>query len=193
MALPISLAASSLSLLVPTLAPARPGTSLRPAAAAMWRRYGCRMEADSDTRPEEMIFADADTAFKLLDVDSDGSISDTELRGFLAKKEYPEDLVDKIFTGIDVDKGGSIDGDELRKAFVKYPTLRQAFAVEERSVWPAMDDGRSEEEIFAIADKVFDVSRSQPLTPSHPATADGSAACGSWWTSTPTASSPTRN
>jgi len=111
--------------------------------------------SNSDQRPIEMIHADADAAFKMLDVDNDGSIDNEELRKHLYGRDYSEELVDKVFAGIDVDKGGDIDADELRAAFVKFPTLVKAFEVVQRSVWAAMDDGTSEAEIFAIADKVF--------------------------------------
>merc|ERR1712028_277994 len=102
--------------------------------------------SNSDQRPIEMIHADADAAFKMLDVDNDGSIDNEELRKHLYGRDYSEELVDK---------GGDIDADELRAAFVKFPTLVKAFEVVQRSVWAAMDDGTSEAEIFAIADKVF--------------------------------------
>merc|ERR1740139_2086515 len=97
-----------------------PAILSRPAVAVSRGPAGLSMAVkglggDSDTRPVEMIHADADAAFKMLDT----------------------------------------DGDELRAAFVKFPTLCKAFEVETRSVWPAMDDGKSEADIFAIADKVF--------------------------------------
>jgi len=110
---------------------------------------------DADTRPVEMIHADADAAFKMLDTDLDGSIDDADLKKFLYRRGYSDELVDKVFAGIDVDSDGTLSADELRGAFVKFPTLVKAFAVEPRSVWPAMDDGMSESDIFALADKVF--------------------------------------
>merc|ERR1712194_806055 len=93
----------------------------------------------------EMIHADADAAFKMLDVDNEGSIDNEKLRKYLYTRDYSPELVDKVFAGIDVDKGGDIDAD----------ALRTAFEVKSRSVWAAMDDGTSEADIFAIADKVF--------------------------------------
>merc|ERR1712194_488227 len=111
--------------------------------------------SNADQRPIEMIHADADAAFKMLDVDNEGSIDNEKLRKYLYTRDYSPELVDKVFAGIDVDKGGDIDADELRTAFVKFPTLCKAFEVKSRSVWAAMDDGTSEADIFAIADKVF--------------------------------------
>ena len=67
--------------------------------------------SNSDQRPIEMIHADADAAFKMLDVDNDGSIDNEELRKHLYGRDYSEELVDKVFAGIDVDKGGDIDAD----------------------------------------------------------------------------------
>jgi Ca2+-binding EF-hand superfamily protein len=111
--------------------------------------------ADSDTRPIEMIHADADAAFKMLDADLDGSIDDEDVKKHLYGRGYTEELVNKVFAGIDVDSDGTLSTDELRAAFVKFPTLVKAFEVETRSVWPAMDDGMSEADIFALADKIF--------------------------------------
>ena len=66
---------------------------------------------DSDTRPVEMIHADADAAFKMLDTDGDGTIDNEELRKHLYGRGYTEELVTKVFSGIDVDSGGDIDAD----------------------------------------------------------------------------------
>merc|ERR1712129_336286 len=79
--------------------------------------------SNADQRPIEMIHADADAAFKMLDVDNEGSIDNEKLRKYLYTRDYSPELVDKVFAGIDVDKGGDIDADELRTAFVKFPTL----------------------------------------------------------------------
>jgi hypothetical protein len=68
---------------------------------------------NSDQRPIEMIHADADAAFKMLDEDNGGSIDNEKLRKYLYTRDYSPELVDKVFAGIDVDKGGDIDADVM--------------------------------------------------------------------------------
>ena len=167
-----------------------PARLSRPAVAVSRGPAGFSMKVkglggDSDTRPVEMIHADADAAFKMLDSDSDGSIDDAELKEHLFGRGYTEELVAKVFAGIDVDSDGTLSSEvrpapslivrvppwvrpfgappacmrtsahltrqELRVAFVKFPTLCKAFEVEKRSVWPAMDDGKSEAATFACS------------------------------------------
>ena len=69
--------------------------------------------SNADQRPIEMIHADADAAFKMLDVDNEGSIDNEKLRKYLYTRDYSPELVDKVFAGIDVDKGGDIDADVM--------------------------------------------------------------------------------
>ena len=103
----------------------------------------------------------ADSVFALLDINGDGEISDEELRGWLSKYSYKEELVDKIFSGIDFDDSSGIEVTELREAFVKFPALRTAPVLGRlentavRSTWPAMDDGKTTTEIWAMADAVL--------------------------------------
>lgn len=117
--------------------------------------------AMDDGRPVEKIYEMADSVFALLDTNGDGEISDDELRSWLSSYSYKEDLVAKIFSGIDFDASGAISGAEFRDAFVKFPTLRTAPGlgrlenVAVRSTWPALDDGKSAEDIWAMADAVF--------------------------------------
>ena len=66
---------------------------------------------------------------QLVDVNSDGTISDEELRAHLKGHGYsdePDGLIARVFSGIDFDSSGEIEKAELRQAFVKYPTLRTA-------------------------------------------------------------------
>jgi hypothetical protein len=96
-----------------------------------------------------------------LDADGDGSITNAEVRDFLSKFVYTEELVVKIFSGIDVDASGDLSAEELREAFVKFPALRTAPGLgglentEVRSTWPAADDGASAKDIYAMADAVL--------------------------------------
>lgn len=97
-----------------------------------------------------------------IDANGDGSITDEELRGWLVGNTvFTDELVSKMFSKIDFDASGEIDAKELRDAFVKYPTLRTAPGLgglenaRVRSTWPAIDDGKSSTEIYAMADAVL--------------------------------------
>ena len=94
------------------LSPSRFSGTARPAAAVQ-RSAALHMEVDSDTRPQEMIFADADKAFKMLDKDQGGTVDSAELKDFLVKKEYDDTFITKIFSSIDVDASNQIEQDEL--------------------------------------------------------------------------------
>ena len=77
------------------LSPSRFSATALPVAAVQ-RSAALRMEVDSDTRPQEMIFADADE-------DEGGTVDSAELKDFLMKKEYDDAFISKIFSSIDVD------------------------------------------------------------------------------------------
>lgn len=101
------------------------------------------------------------TRSAIVDLNKDGEVSQAELREWLLGYGYKEELVAKIFAGIDFDASGGISNEELRKAFVEYPTLRTAPGlgrlenVSVRSTWPALDDGKTIPEIYAMADAVL--------------------------------------
>jgi len=73
------------------------------------------------------IHADADNLFNAVDIDGNGSISETELRVHLRSfSGYSDPAITKIFEMLDVDASGEISRGELQDAFVKYSALRQA-------------------------------------------------------------------
>mmetsp|Transcript_22520 Transcript_22520/g.41297 ORF Transcript_22520/g.41297 Transcript_22520/m.41297 type:complete len:276 (-) Transcript_22520:85-912(-) len=93
---------------------------------------------------EEAIRADAETAFRLLDLNADGSISDDEFKKYLKRYRYTDDAVSKIFEELDLNGNGEVCLDELRNGLLEYCRCGQCAP-------------KSENRAVAEADEMFDL------------------------------------
>ena len=107
----------------------------RRAAAVTQRTAAIRAEAPpsrsswpamDDGESARLLEADADALFEMLDANSDGALSETEVRDVMLAERYEETLIEKVFNSIDADSNGSISKDEFRGAYLRHPTLRTA-------------------------------------------------------------------
>ena len=111
-----------------------------------------RMEARSswsaldDGTPLGLLEKDADAVFDMLDADSDGAITKSEMTSKLEASGYAQASIEKVFGKIDTNADGEISRKEWAAAYVKFVTLRTA---------PGLG-GALKEKLSADADKVFD-------------------------------------
>merc|ERR1711904_435228 len=66
------------------------------------------------------VEADADVVFSVVDIDGNGSITQTELQAHLSKAGYGDAAVNVMFDKLDIDADGTITREELRAGFLKY-------------------------------------------------------------------------
>lgn len=94
------------------------------------------------------VEADADAVFSVVDIDGDGSITQSELQEHLSKAGYNDAAINVIFDKLDIDADGIITRTELRAGFLKYTPLREA---------PGLGSYNAEfiNEIHADADALF--------------------------------------
>lgn len=78
------------------------------------------LAADAPCQDEEAIRADATTAFRLLDLNGDGEISDVEFTQYLLQFRYTESAIAKITSALDANGDGNICIDELRDGLAEY-------------------------------------------------------------------------
>ena len=92
-----------------------------PAAAAV-RHAVLRMGAvgAEPCQDEASIRADAEAAFRLLDLDGDGEISEVEMKAYLLQFKYTESAVDKVYEALDMDGCGVIHLDDLQDGLAEY-------------------------------------------------------------------------
>lgn len=110
-------------------------------------RTAARMEAtvaEEECQDEDAIRADAETAFRLLDLDGDGSISDKEFKKYLLQYGYTTDNSNKIWAALDSDANGEISLEELREGLVGYCRCNKC-------------ETKFESEVRGEADELFDV------------------------------------
>jgi len=83
-------------------------------------------DALDDGAPLGLLEKDALAVFNILDEDSDGAITRSELSARLLSWNYGADRIELVFGKIDTDNDGKITQDEWQAAYVKHPTLRTA-------------------------------------------------------------------
>lgn len=66
------------------------------------------------------IRADAEAAFRLLDLDGDGEITDVELKAYLQEFKYTGSAIEKIFAALDMDGCGIIHLEDLQDGLAEY-------------------------------------------------------------------------
>ena len=77
-------------------------------------------DIETPCQDESSIRADAEAAFRLLDLDGDGEISSSELKSYLLQFRYTESASQKIYEALDVDNCGTIHLDDLRDGLSEY-------------------------------------------------------------------------
>lgn len=84
--------------------------------------------ADGHTAPcqdEASIREDAETAFRLLDLNGDGSVCEAEFRSYLLQYRYTDSAIAKIFEALDMNGNGEICLQELRDGLADYCRCHQ--------------------------------------------------------------------
>lgn len=69
---------------------------------------------------ETGIRADAEAAFRLLDLDGDGEITDAELKSYLKEFNYSGSAIEKIYAALDMDGCGIIHLEDLQDGLAEY-------------------------------------------------------------------------
>lgn len=75
---------------------------------------------------DDLMAADADAVFAVIDRDGSGEISRDELLEHLVQCGYSAEAVDKVFMKLDADRSGCLSREELRSGFRQFTPLRQA-------------------------------------------------------------------
>ena len=75
---------------------------------------------DETCQDEVGIRADAEAAFRLLDLDGDGEISQSEMKSYLQQFKYTESAADKIYAALDMDSCGVVHLDDLQDGLAEY-------------------------------------------------------------------------
>ena len=77
-------------------------------------------EAEEPCQDEDGIRADADAAFRLLDLDGDGEVSVVEMRNYLTQFSFSDSAVGKIYDALDMDACGIIHLEDLEDGLAEY-------------------------------------------------------------------------
>ena len=83
-------------------------------------RGGNPVDAAEKCQDEQGIRDDAEAAFRLLDLDGDGEITDVEMKSYLQEFKYSGSAIDKIYGALDMDGCGVIHLDDLRDGLAEY-------------------------------------------------------------------------
>jgi len=75
---------------------------------------------DAPCQDEEAIRADAVTAFRLLDLDGNGSVSRAEFEKYLSQFRYTASAADKVYEALDMDNCGEINLKDLQEGLAEY-------------------------------------------------------------------------
>lgn len=107
---------------VPSFATSRDLTAMSRAASSLHfstRRASPTMQAEP-CQDEAGIRADAEAAFRLLDLDGNGEISAAEMKSYLRQLRYSPSAADKIYAALDMDGCGVVHMADLQDGLAEY-------------------------------------------------------------------------
>lgn len=102
--------------------PTAAGFAVTRSPVGMPRRATAFMAVENETpcQDDAGIRADAEAAFRLLDLDGDGTVSYDELASYLRQFKYTESASQKIYDALDMDGCGTIHLDDLKDGLSEY-------------------------------------------------------------------------
>mmetsp|Transcript_4335 Transcript_4335/g.7133 ORF Transcript_4335/g.7133 Transcript_4335/m.7133 type:complete len:228 (-) Transcript_4335:211-894(-) len=99
---------------------------------------------DEPCQDEVGIRADAEAAFRLLDADGDGEITDAEMKRYLQQFKYTDSAVEKIYQALDMDGCGVVHMEDLQDGLAEYCRCSRC-------------EPKFVEQVHAEADAMFDL------------------------------------
>ena len=104
------------------------------------------MNSEGPCQDESGIKADAEAAFRLLDLNGDGGVCKAEFAKYLRQYKYTDSAADKIFEALDFDSNGEVSMSELRDGLVDYcrcsqcePNMESAIKANADSMFAEID------------------------------------------------------